>query len=170
MDLVIDFVTENYVWLIIVGIIILMAVVGYVADKTDFGRNKIEKQPKEKAKKEKVVKEKTKKEKVVEELPVIEQNTIETMNSVENVEQPISNEYQQEILPENNVNDNNVTDDNQVDQSLFEPLPSIDQVFNEQPAEQNNIEISSEPININLETEESKQNSEVEPDDDIWKF
>lgn len=188
MDIV-DFVTENYIWFIVVGIIILMAIVGYIADKTDFGRNRVERQPKEKQEKvkpEKVVKEKIKKEKnkkeknlkeeVVEELPAMEQNVVETVNNIESAEQPIYNEIPQDFSTENNfINDNVkdtlVTDETQVDQSLFEPLPSIDQFFNEQPVEQNNnIEVSSEPININLENEEVKQNSEVESDDDIWKF
>ena len=52
-----DFIVDNYVWFIVVGIIILMAVIGYIADKTDFGRK-----GKEEATKEKKV-EKPKKEK-----------------------------------------------------------------------------------------------------------
>lgn len=37
-----DFLSEYYLWFIIGGIILVMAVIGYIADKTDFGRkNKI---------------------------------------------------------------------------------------------------------------------------------
>lgn len=55
-----QFFADNYVWFIAGGIIILMAIIGYLADKNDFGRNEIkdrmEKTPK--PKKEKKVKEK----------------------------------------------------------------------------------------------------------------
>ena len=193
MDLIIEFVTENYVWVIVAGIVILMAVVGYIADKTDFGRNKFESEPeeekekvkpekivKEKVKKEKVKKEKNKKEKVVEELPIVEPITLESVNN-ETFEQPIYNETQKDFQIENNtyVDDNGqfttdslnqeIETEQTVDQSLFEPLPSIDQVFSDQPVEGNNIDVTSEPINVNL-TNEEVQNSEVESDDDIWKF
>jgi len=193
MDLIIEFVTENYVWIIVAGIVLLMAVVGYIADKTDFGRNKIEKEPKtkkedtleeidngevkvdnneievedkkeKKEKKKKEKKEKKKKEKVVEELPIIE-TTIETSDS-ENIEQTISENVDPGFTFQNT---DNVTEQSQIDQSLFEPLPSMDSVFTEQPAEQNNGFISTEPVNVNLTSEEN-QNSTVEADEDIWKF
>ena len=55
-----DFITENYVWIIVAGVIILMAIIGYIADKTDFGRKgkteKTEEKKKEKVKKNKDVK------------------------------------------------------------------------------------------------------------------
>ena len=177
MDLVIDFVIGNYVWFIIIGILILMAVVGYIADKTDFGRNVVEKEHKEKVRPEKVIKEKpkkekSKKEKVVEELPIKEQNNIELAN-IENVEQSVSDEVKQDFSTEVNTFDNNdnfVTEEGQVDQSLFEPLPSMDQFFDEKPMEQNKEDITSEPINIDLSTQDENKNSEIESDDDIWKF
>lgn len=192
MDLIIEFVTENYVWVIVAGIVILMAVIGYIADKTDFGRNKFESEPeekkekvkpekivKEKVKKEKVKKEKNKKEKVVEELPIIEPNTLESVNN-ETFEQPIYTETQQDFQTEENtyVDDNGefttnnlnqeIETEQTVDQSLFEPLPSIDQVFSDQPVEGNSVDVTSEPISVDLTSE--VQNSEVESDDDIWKF
>ena len=33
-----DFIVDNYIWFIVIGVVILMAVIGYIADKTDFGR------------------------------------------------------------------------------------------------------------------------------------
>ena len=51
-----DFIVENYVWFIIGGITILMAVVGYIADITDFGRKKLkDKEVKEVKEKEVVI-------------------------------------------------------------------------------------------------------------------
>ena len=32
-----QFVTDNYIWFLIIGIVILMVVIGYIAEKTDFG-------------------------------------------------------------------------------------------------------------------------------------
>ena len=40
-----DFIIENYVWFIVAFVVIVMAIIGYFADKTDFGR-KIEKKEK----------------------------------------------------------------------------------------------------------------------------
>lgn len=54
-----EFIEENYIWLIIIAVIVVMTIIGYIADKTDFGKNKTEKVKKEKTKKEK----KSKKEK-----------------------------------------------------------------------------------------------------------
>lgn len=36
-----DFLSEYYLWFVIGGIILLMALIGYIADKTDFGRKDI---------------------------------------------------------------------------------------------------------------------------------
>ena len=38
-----NFVTENYIWIIIIGIVILMTIIGYIADKTDFGKESLKK-------------------------------------------------------------------------------------------------------------------------------
>lgn len=43
-----EFISTNYLWIILVVIVIVMAIIGYYADKTDFGRKKIEKVPKKK--------------------------------------------------------------------------------------------------------------------------
>lgn len=40
-----DFVIENYVWFLIIGVILVMALIGYIAEKTDFVK---EKEPNEK--------------------------------------------------------------------------------------------------------------------------
>lgn len=48
MDIM-KFINENYVWFIVGGVILLMALIGYVAERTDFGR-------KEATKKEKKIK------------------------------------------------------------------------------------------------------------------
>lgn len=75
----VEFITDNYLWFIIGGVILVMALIGYIAEKTNFGRGydgeEREKEPEkikrekpkrekpERRKKEKLKKEKVKKEK-----------------------------------------------------------------------------------------------------------
>ena len=163
-----EFIIENYVWFIVGGIIILMAVVGYIADVTDFGRNRVEKQPKEKVekikpekvKKEKIKKEKKKKNKNSEEIPteqeIIEPSNNEFENQPTEMMEEIPTENPNDVLVEQDITTLNDVSEmpeetTEVDQSLFEPLPSIDQVF-------------SNP------TEETTEQEDVASDDDIWKF
>ena len=47
MDFVINFVIENYLWFIIGTIVLLMIIVGFVAEKTDFGRKPFSSKKKE---------------------------------------------------------------------------------------------------------------------------
>lgn len=38
-----DYIMDNYIWFIVIGVVLVMALIGYIADKTDFGRNRVEK-------------------------------------------------------------------------------------------------------------------------------
>lgn len=185
----------DYIWAIIIVIAVLMAVVGYIADKTDFGRKEFAKKvAKEKPVKEKVKKEKKSKkdEEMVEELPMVDNTmgfdpnenifgeTIEQPLETENIETDINNqEYdnvndsfdlvQPEItsLPETEVEENEV-----IDQSLFEPLPSVDEVFAEpvvSAVEEPTEEIAEQAVNeeVNMDIPVDNQESS---DDDVWKF
>ena len=76
-----DFVIENYIWFLIIGVILVMALIGYIAEKTDFVK---EKEPKEKKPKKQ-----KKHKKDVEEVPQeikdesqIEQNDVTTQPEV----------------------------------------------------------------------------------------
>src|SRR5690554_3809792 len=76
-----NFILDNYVWFIVVGVILFMVLIGYIAEKTNFGRNQFEKkvkrEPKVKKKKDKKNKEKDKKELPVEELIIEEPILVE---------------------------------------------------------------------------------------------
>ena len=48
----IEFFVDNWLWFLVAGIVLLMTLIGYIAEKTDFGRKEIEK--KEKPKKEEI--------------------------------------------------------------------------------------------------------------------
>ena len=130
-----DFIANNYVWLIVVGIIILMAVIGYFADKTDFGRKvKTEKTEKnvEKIEKKKNKKEKDKKpNKIVVDAKGINELSKEAAEKNALVQENNSLDNNNEVSFVPPATDNIPTDNQQfsaptvneaVDQSLFAPL------------------------------------------------
>lgn len=97
-----EFFQENYVWFIVGGIIILMAIIGYIADKNDFYREEVQKYPKPiKDKKEK----KNKKEK--------KENKVEEHNDIN---QNINDKVEDQIV---NIDEKA---NEEVDESLFVPL------------------------------------------------
>lgn len=179
-----EFIAENYIWFIIGGIIILMAVVGYIADITDFGRKKFDSQIKEKPKKEKKEKvKKEKKEKIVEQ-PSLEQNDNIETNIFNEIEMPVSPIEQPEVIENGSEQLNSFepineevnlfveepveesveeTTEEQVDQSLFAPLPGMEQPFGENV----DNELKNEEVTNELEVQNE---SEIQSDDDIWKF
>ena len=195
-----DFIMDNYVWFIVIGVIVLMAIIGYFADKTDFGRktkeeksDKVEKVDKKKNKKEKN-KKVTKIEidaKGIDELTkgvANKKNKKSEVNDIidnVNLEQPLT-DVQDMPLP---------TANETVDQSLFAPLsdqPSevIDNTVNNETvvSEENtndintinevvNDEPESQPEDLkNIEPatlpdiEDKKKDEKVAEEEDIWKF
>ena len=169
-----DFIMDNYVWFIVIGVIVLMAIIGYFADKTDFGRktkeeksDKVEKVDKKKNKKEKnkkvtkieidakgideltkgVANKKNKKSEV--------NDIIDNVNLEQPLEQPLT-DVQDMPLP---------TANETVDQSLFAPLsdqPSevIDNTVN------NETVVSEENTNdINTINEVVNDEPESQPED-----
>ena len=162
-----DFIVDNYVWFIVVGIIILMAVIGYIADKTDFGRKGKDEDTKEKKvekpKKEKKVKEKKEKIKVeakgINELTqeVAENNKVDVQESNDlNVVEPVQN------VQVNNEN---------IDQSLFAPLTdNVNEVIPQNNEVVENTELKNvEPAKLENPIQENN-NQTVAEDEDNWKF
>ena len=169
-----DFIMDNYVWFIVIGVFVLMAIIGYFADKTDFGRKtKVEKSDKvEKVDKKKNKKEKNKKvtkieidAKGIDELSKDVANKknkksevndiIDNVNLEQPLEQPLT-DVQDMPLP---------TANETVDQSLFAPLsdqPSevIDNTVN------NETVVSEENTNdINTINEVVNDEPESQPED-----
>ena len=195
-----DFITDNYIWFIVGGVVILMAIIGYIADKTDFGRKwKTEKVVEKKKKKNKESKP-TKIEvdaKGINELSqdVAEKNFKNSENEVNNdvtFTPPLTDDVQP------TVNDQQFTApiaNETVDQSLFAPLTeqsdqtvnndtttndnsvvqndTVSEVVNEEPqnSEDNQVEELQNINPTNLpETTDKKENEVVSEDEDIWKF
>lgn len=162
-----EFITENYLWILLIIIVVLMAVVGYVAEKKDFIKKGV-----------KV--EKTKKEKVEEKPIVIEDKGIDELlkNAVDNDSKKDKKENKKEEVilepvmePINEVNSDvaamnddlmsplvsePVHEDNTVDESLFAPLETT-----EAASELNPIEVSALP---------EEEPAVVNAEEDIWKF
>ena len=139
-----EFITDNYIWFIIGGIVFFMAIVGYIADKTDFGRNKVAKEPKEK--KEKEIKQPEKIEIDAKGLGELTQSVSE-FKTEPVVEEPMADLFapMEETIP---VIDNNI------DQSLYAPLGDapVEQVNNAvdeslyQPLETVPEEVAIKPV------------------------
>lgn len=158
-----DFIADNYVWFIVIGVVILMAVIGYIADKTDFGRKGKNEEVTEKPKKEKKKKENKPKE-----------------NKIK-IEAKGINELSQKLV-DNPVNQVNEANQNPVNANLGQPTENIDQslfapLTDEKPVEQvqeNNIVENEELKNIEptkLENPIPENASQpVAEDEDIWKF
>ena len=158
-----DFIIENYVWFIVAFVVIVMAIIGYFADKTDFGR-KIEKKEKKQNNK--------KNEKIKVEAKGINELT---QNIAENNKDAVSTNQDENTVSIDQTKQHEKLDpmpiDNEnIDQSLFAPLtdtPSKEQTNDvvNSPVELKNIE----PTNINNEGINNNEKN-VSEDEDIWKF
>ena len=100
MNSIVEFITNNYVWFIVLSIIVIMAVIGYIAEQNDFGRAK------EKNKKN-ILKENSVDENTIEDSVIEEPNLVEN-DATRDIEQNVL-----EVMPETNE---------EIDQSLFAPL------------------------------------------------
>ena len=157
-----DFIVENYVWFIVGGVIILMAVIGYIADKTDFGRKgkdnqTNEEKPKKESKPKKTVE---KKEKIKVEAKGINELTQKATQNGQMENNPV-------LDTKTNISQNNEN----IDQSLFAPLsdkPTEIVPQANEPTE--NLELKNiEPVKLDNVPQENS-NQTVAEDEDIWKF
>ena len=157
-----DFIVENYVWFIVGGIIILMAVIGYIADKTDFGRKgkdnqTNEEKPKKESKPKKTVE---KKEKIKVEAKGINELTQKATQNGQMENNPV-------LDTKTNISQNNEN----IDQSLFAPLTdNVSEVIPQNNEVVENTELKNvEPAKLEDDTKENNIQPVAE-DEDIWKF
>lgn len=117
---VMQFIMDNYIWFAVGGIVIIMAIIGYFADKTDFGRNKEEKPPK--VKKEK----KPKKEKKVEEPQKIEVDAKGINELTQSMIETPTEETKEEAMDDLYAPlESTESQDVEVDASLYAPLEPL---------------------------------------------
>ena len=156
-----DFVIENYVWFLVGGIVLLMTLIGYFAEKTQFGKKKSKKQ-----------------EKIVEKTPV------------ETVEIPSVSEQPEEVLFEQDMpmQDEEVETANETEEPM-EDLDAIEIQEPEEIEESEEIPeelyagLDGTP-NTYKETEKTEdldmdlpniedlktEIDDTSSDDDIWRF
>lgn len=194
MDEIMNFLEANYIWLIIIGVILIMALIGYIAEKNDYG--KVERKPKEpKVKKEKKKKEKKEEVKEKIETPEIDFNnfdvSMEATPEVAPIEEfAIDPEPVQEITP--TFEDLNIPvkeEPKPMEEDLTAPLEGIKQVetpvIEDIPADlyapigdvveektEEPIPVPDvEPVDAKLpDLDKIKENDAPAIDDDVWKF
>ena len=193
------FLSEYYLWFIIGGIILVMAIIGYIADKTDFGRKAKINNENNKLKEEKVndtsVTEApvTEVQEVISETPIVS-DIEETSKSINELEVPEMQE------PSNIVIDDPINEDikdiqieeNNIEQPVIDDITDISEPLE---IEKEGVEIkeiiddSAYVLNNDLSSFAAGANNEVvdavvepvsntieevineqETDDDIWKF
>ena len=158
-----DFIIENYVWFIVAFVVIVMAIIGYFADKTDFG-SKIEKKEKKQNNK--------KNEKIKVEAKGINELT---QNIAENNKDAVSTNQDENIVNIDQIKEQEKLDpmpiDNEnIDQSLFAPLTDTTSKEQINDAVNSPVELKNiEPTNINNEGINNNEKN-VSEDEDIWKF
>ncbi len=184
-----DFVIENYIWFIVGGVVLIMVVIGYFAEKTNFGKPENKERPKKHKEEAKSKKGKKREETVdvVSEIPEtiaeeeIPEQTIleEPMENLENVdiEAPMSNE---DVIEEPMADLENVdieeTIGTEVDQTeaVSEEIPEdLYAGLDGTPNAYKPTEEESNPIDMDLPNIDAlKEDLEEAPadDDDIWRF
>lgn len=164
-----NFITDNYIWFIIIGFVLLMITIGYYADKTKFGRKKLddvsesdddfdgndieiisENIPFASSTAEPVIQSGIRETEVLE--PFIDTTNLENLDN--NIDVSI-----------NVNNDNNFVQTDEMDSAVPEInyIPSQDNLFDDSFEH-------SKPLGT-FETEENKVLDNVNlSDDDVWKF
>lgn len=152
-----EFIIDNQMWFIIGGVVLLMAFIGFIAEKTDFGRKEFEKKLKP-VKEKKIKPEKVKEEKVIEEIMPIqteelipvqndevfeelfEEPTLEVIEEKEELSDSLDNNWG-EVFPTETEEDLSVplvveedlSESEVIEEDLMVPLEESDKVDNQEP-------------------------------------
>jgi len=127
-----EFFVENWLWFLVGAIVILMTLIGYIAEKTDFGRKDV--QRKEKPKKEKKQpKAKEELEEVLETEPMPEvQMSLATDSIFEEPIETLENTNEEVVEMEDlNVPFSEVSFEEQNVEETFEPVENLNNSFEE---------------------------------------
>ena len=151
-----DFIVDNYVWFIGGGIVLLMIIIGYIAEKTDFGRK-----PFSTKKANKEVKNEVKEE------------TVEEVAETENTESPV--EGLTDFVVEDGFADVEIPEDVVEEDNVVEPaegtveeteIPAIE----EQIADVDIPEIAAEEADVPEIGDVVEEAVADDSEDDVWKF
>lgn len=149
-----DFIIDNYLWFVIGGVALLMIIIGYFAEKTDFGKKPLsEKKPKEKVK----------------EAPVETTETVEEEPET-NVEPQGIDEMMGETVEEGLTVP--------LDEGLME-IPAVEEGHEELtemnlPEEDLNVPFGDVEVNVEepatMDIPEVVEDEADSDEDDVWKF
>ena len=182
----VDFVIENYIWFILGGIVILMILIGYFAEKTQFGKKKINKKEKQKKSGKKISSDKqeesiipnlerqtetveTPKEEIVE-TPV--EQTEEVL--VEDMEEPMEDLDAIEIREPDVKEETSATEallkqiEEEVPEDLYAGLDGTPNAYKMEDEDS-----ASEDLNLDLPDIDALKNDVDDissEEDDIWRF
>ena len=150
-----DFIVDNYFWFIIGGIVVLMIIIGYIAEQTDFGRKPFPK--KEKPSKENDIQKDAPEDSTI----IPEDTTLNDLindNSLEEIEDDTNVAAEPEFTFDDNEGFSAEVESENVDESIEEPMPEL---------------AESEAVEEDVELEETDLVEDVVTDnseDDVWKF
>lgn len=165
-----DFIYDNYVWFIVIGVILFMALIGYIAEKTNFGRKQFEKKVKKEPRSKKTKKQKEIPE-VEEEVPV-EPSIEEDKNNEAQIDSGVvieDDDWMQSLSKKTEIGEETTEiieetfEDNEV-----EPIMEVE----EEPID-NEISEDIEPIKVENIIEPNIEESVIETDEtdeSAWKF
>ena len=127
-----QFIVDNYIWFIVGGVVLLMAIIGYFADRTNFGRKEFQKRLKEPKEKNKDSKKETSKkgkveEVIKEEVPIRIPDDALVDDVVNEENDNLITEDLFQVLPTETTHESIAIDNN----DLYKPLQSDEQVNHE---------------------------------------
>lgn len=151
-----DFVIDNYLWFIIGAIVLLMIIIGYFAEKTDFGKKPL------KTKKEK--KEVSNIEQPLEETEeIVEETNNDVVEPIETIDEGVFPEIAEEITE--SLNEDSIPNINVPEEDLN--VPFGDQEIVPETGVESGIESIGEVPNV---PEVPDNGMSDESEDDVWKF
>lgn len=153
-----DFIVDNYFWFIIGGIVVLMIIIGFIAEKTDFGRKPF-REKKVENKESKVTSEQPAEIGVNAEEPVViseadGSSEIMMEDGLEDIELP------ENVVEEGNVEVDEQTEEDNQETKIEEPMVDLD------IPEIANTDEEVAPETSDIVEEVLTDDSE----DDVWKF
>ena len=157
----IDFILENYIWFLVAFIVIVMTIIGYYAEQTEFGRKVLGSEPKPKSEKKK--KKKNRKD-LLEEI-MEEQNAEPNQDNREDLVKTETTPKTEIKKEENASMKVNPTENNHVEEDLYAPLgDKKEPVIEKQTIEPKKIaeEKLEEPVQKQLEEKRVRETPNFE--------
>lgn len=195
-----DFISQNYLWIIIIVIFILMAIVGYIAEKTGFisqAESPIKKQKKANVKEQPVVienkgidellKEANERAKILEEANLEEEakkSKGKKSKGKKSKDEPVEIKEEETAIPEDFLNPTLIAEEvpviNESTEDISQPLVNNEIVENNEvvdealfaPLESTDVSYAEPTVEDNVQELNTEVTNETvsNPDEDIWKF